>query len=310
MAKISYGLRLPAVHPADPTALRAFVTRAEELGFTSIWAGDHVFYQVDVLHPLHLLTWISAFTTRVRLGTAVMLSAYLNPVLLARAAASLDRLSDGRLTLGMSLGGTAPEYASIGVPMEQRLGRLLESIELMRRLWREDGVSFQGRYHEIVDGTINPKPVQPGGIPILLGGTREPMLRRIARVADGWIGPSGKSDHFLAGVETVLDAAKARGRDPASLSFAKLQNISVAASRQKARQQGERHWRAYYGPNFDIDAATIYGTPEECSKALTVFDGAACDEVTLVLEPAGLSLVHLELLAAITTQAGSIRGLP
>jgi probable F420-dependent oxidoreductase len=303
MAKISYGLRLPAVHPVDPAALRAFVTRAEELGFTSIWAGDHVFYRVDVLQPLHLLTWISAFTTRVRLGTAVMLSAYLNPVLLGRAAASLDRLSGGRLTLGMSLGGTAAEYASIGVPMEQRLGRLLESLEIMRRLWREEGVNYKGRYHEIVDGTINPRPAQPGGIPILLGGTREPMLRRIARVADGWIGPSGKSDHFLAGVETVLDAARTRGRDPTSLSFAKLQNISVATTTEAAREQGERHWKAYYGPNFDIDAATIYGTPDECRHALGVFDAAACDEVTLILEASGLSLQQLDLLASITTRA-------
>ena len=303
MAKLKYGLRIPSVHPADPSALRLFVTRAEELGFESIWVGDHVFYRVDVLQPLHLLTWVAAQTTRVRLGTAVMLSAYLNPVLLARAAASLDCLSGGRLTLGMSIGGTAAEYSSIGVPMEQRLGRLMESIEIMRRLWREDGVNYEGRYQTITDGSINPKPVQPGGVPIYLGGIREPMLRRIARVADGWIASAGPIDSFLAGVRTILDAAEARHRDLRTLSFAKLQGISVAPSAPEAREQGERHWKNYYGPNFNIDAATIYGTPDDCRQGLAAFEEAACDELTLVLEPAGLSLQQLKLLAGITTLA-------
>jgi probable F420-dependent oxidoreductase len=303
MAKVSYGLRIPSVHPVDTAAVRAFVTRAEELGFSSVWAGDHVFYGVDVLQPLHLLTWIAGFTTRVRLGTAVMLSAYLNPVLLAREAATIDCLSHGRLDLGMSLGGTAAEYTSIGVPMEQRLGRLLESVAIMRRLWTEDGVAFKGRYHEIVDGTINPKPVQPGGVPVYLGGVSEPMLRRIPRVADGWIGAAGGMERFLAGVETVLGAAADAGRDPKTLSFAKLQNVSVAATTEQARATAEAHWKAYYGPRFDVEAATIYGTPEECKAKLAAFEGAACDEVTLVMEPAGLDLSHLETLAGITAQA-------
>jgi probable F420-dependent oxidoreductase len=303
MAKLNYGLRIPAVHPLDPAALRLFVTRAEELGFTSIWAGDHVFYRVDVPEPLHLLTWVAAQTSRVRLGTAVMLSAYLNPVLLARSTATLDRLSGGRLTLGMSIGGTAAEYSSIGVPMDQRVGRLIESVEIMRRLWHEDGVNYDGRYHTVSDGSINPKPAQPGGVPIFLGGLREPMLRRIARVADGWIAGAGPIDGFLAGVQTILDAAEARGRDPLTLSFAKLQGISVAPSAAAAREQGERHWKAYYGPNFNIDASTIYGTPDECKVQLAAFTATACDEMTLALEPASLSLRELELLAGITTQA-------
>jgi probable F420-dependent oxidoreductase len=301
MAHVRYGLRIPAVHPADPAAIRRFVTRAEELNFESIWVGDHVFYSVDVIQPLHLLTWVAALTSRVRLGTAVMLSAYLNPVLLAKAAASIDCLSGGRLILGMSLGGTAAEYGSIGVPVNQRLGRLLESVEIMRRLWREDGVNFQGRYQTVTDGTINPKPVQPGGVPIYLGGIREPMLRRIARVGDGWIGSAGPIPAFLAGVETILGAAAERQRDPATLSFAKLQGVSVAPATAQAREQGERHWKAYYGANFNIDAATIFGTPEECARQLAVFASAACNEVTVVIEPAGLSLEQLEMLAEITT---------
>jgi len=86
--------------------LRAFVVRAEELGVDSIWVGDHVYHHVDVLQPLHMLTWVAALTKRVRLGTAVMLTAYMNPVLLAKAIASVDYMSGGRLQLGISIGGT------------------------------------------------------------------------------------------------------------------------------------------------------------------------------------------------------------
>src|SRR5207248_9810439 len=133
-------------------AVRSFVVEAESLGFDSIWAGDHVFYRADVLQPLELLPWAAAVTTRVRLGTAVMLTSYLNPVLLAKAAASLDYLSGGRLTLGLSIGGSEAEYRSIGVPMQERVGRLVEGVKIMRRLWSEDGVNFAGKYNQVVEG--------------------------------------------------------------------------------------------------------------------------------------------------------------
>src|SRR5690606_2819497 len=134
-----------------------------------------------------LLTWVAAKTFRVRLNQAVMLSAYLNPVLLAKAASTVDVLSGGRLSLGMSIGGTEAEFKSIGVPMNQRVGRLLENIEIMRRLWREDDVMYEGRYNQIEGGRINPKPVQADGIPVYMGGTSDAMLKRIARVGDGWV---------------------------------------------------------------------------------------------------------------------------
>src|SRR5437899_2828311 len=103
MAMLNLGVRIPAVQGVEPAALKRFVMEADSLGFHSIWAGDHVFYRADILQPLQLLGWVAALTSRVRLGTAVMLAAYLNPVLLAKAAASLDYLSGGRLTLGLSI---------------------------------------------------------------------------------------------------------------------------------------------------------------------------------------------------------------
>ena len=303
MAEVVYSLRIPAVHPANPANIERFVVRAEELGFHAVWAGDHVFYHSDVLQPLHLLTWLAAKTSRVRLGQAVMLSAYLNPVLLARAAATIDVLSGGRFTLGMSIGGTEAEFNSIGVPMNQRVGRLLETIEIMRRLWREDGVEFKGRYHQIEGGSINPKPVQPGGVPVYMGAFGDAMLKRIARHADGWVGGSQPIAGFLANVPKLRSYAQAIGRDPDSLAIAKLQNVSIGATREQARLQGEAHWRAYYNPIYDLDTASIYGTAAECAEQLQVFAAMDDPRIELALEPAGLSIEHLEALASITTQA-------
>ncbi len=303
MAEVVYSLRIPSVHPANPQNIERFVVRAEELGFHAIWAGDHVFYGVDVLQPLHLLTWVAAKTSRVRLGQAVMLSAYLNPVLLAKAASTIDVLSGGRLSLGMAIGGTEAEFKSIGVPMNQRVGRLLESIEIMRKLWREDDVTFEGRYNQIEGGRINPKPVQAGGVPIYMGAFGDAMLKRIARHADGWIGGSQAIDRFLGGVTTLRGFASDIGRDPDSLAIAKLQNVSIGATREAAKQQGEAHWRAYYNPNYDLETSTIYGTLEECKEQLQVFKDADCPRVELAIELAGLDIGQLEALASITTQA-------
>ena len=296
MAKLNFGLRIPAVHPTDVEAMREFVTQADALGFHSIWVGDHVFYHVDVLQPLHLLTWVAAQTAHVRLGTAVMLTAYQNPVLLAKAASTLDVLSNGRLTLGLSIGGSEAEYRSIGVPADQKVGRLLETVAIMRRLWTEDGVEHEGRYSKVERGTMKPKPLQQL-IPVYFGANSDAMRLRIARVADGWVSSGATSiPAFLDGIRQVREAAAGRGRDPASLGFAKLHAVSVAEDEGAALRSAETQWKSYYGANYDVAPRTIYGPPEKCAEALSAFAAAESEEVTLVLEPSDLSLRQLELL--------------
>src|SRR6266545_1758293 len=226
MPKVNVGLRIPSVESTQPDAIRAYVQHAETLGFHSIWAGDHVFYHIDVAQPLTLLTWVAALTSRVRLGTSVMLSSYLNPVLIAKAAATLDTLSGGRLTLGISTGGTEAEYKSIGIPYEQRTGRLLEMARIMRQLWaEEDGVNYEGRYYTIENGNIRPKPVQKPGVPIYFGANSEAMMKRVARLADGWCAASGPNiAQFLTSVGRIRAWASESGRDPDSLGFVKQHN--------------------------------------------------------------------------------------
>ena len=296
--KVNVGLRIPSVHPCDVGDIREFVQEAESLGFHSIWVGDHVFHRVDVLDPLSLLAWVAALTSRVRLGTSVMLTAYRNPVLLAKATASLDYLSNGRLTLGVSLGGSEAEYLSVGVPMKERAGRLRENVAVIRLLWSTEDASYQGRYYQIEHARIKPQPVQKPSIPLWFGGHSEPSLRRTAELADGWVGSASatNAEQFRAGVKQVQGFAQERGRDPSTLDFGKLILVSVDQDRGRALQLAQTHWKSYYGPNFDVERTLVYGEPEECAIGLQEYAKAETPEVTLILEPSTLDPGQLHLL--------------
>ncbi len=302
---VNVGLRIPSVHPTDVEAVRRFILEAENMGYHSIWVGDHVYYRVDVVDPLVLLTWAAAQTSRVRLGTAVMLTAYRNPVILAKTASSIDYLSGGRLTLGISIGGTEAEYRSLGVAMDKRVGHLRENVAIMRALWAGEDVSYDGQYHQIEHGTMSPKPLQQSaqktGVPLWFGGGSEPMLRRLSEIADGWVGSGGApAETFVSGVESIKGFAKEKGRDPDSLGYSKLINVSVDQSKQKAFDLAKAHWGEYYGPNFDVDKSAIYGEPAAVKAALREFGEADTPEVTLILEPSSLDIGQLELLAKTT----------
>lgn len=295
---VNIGLRIPSMHPCDPDALRSFVLEAEALGYHSIWVGDHVFYHVDVVDPLTMLTWVAGQTTRVRLGTAVMLTAYRNPVLLAKASSSLDRLSGGRLTLGVSIGGSEAEYTSLGVAMNKRVTHLRENVAIMRKLWAEESVEYEGNFHNIHGGNMSPRPVQKPGVPLWFGGNSEAMQRRLAGIADGWVGPGGApADNFVAGVKRVREFAAEQGRDPDALGFGKLINVSIDPSRERAFDLARAHWNSYYGPNFNVERSAICGQPDEVGAALQEFGKAETPEVTLILEPSNLDLDQLQLLA-------------
>ncbi|WP_433555781.1 LLM class flavin-dependent oxidoreductase [Pseudonocardia xinjiangensis] len=301
-ATVNVGVRIPSADAPDPAELRAFVQRAEALGFESIWVGDHVFHHTDVLQPLDLLSWVAGQTHRVRLGTAVVLAAYLHPVHLAKSAATVDRLSGGRLVLGVALGGTPDEFASLGVPIQQRLGRLLENVTIARRLWREDGVDHAGRYHHLTGASVRPKPLQDP-LPVYFGARSEAMLNRLALVADGWVA-SGHftTAEFLAAIRTIRERAEASGRDPDRLGITKVQGVSVHRDGRVALDRARRHWQRYYGPAFDVERSVIHGTPEQCAERLAAFTAADGRELTLILEPTSLDVEELDLLHEATRE--------
>jgi alkanesulfonate monooxygenase SsuD/methylene tetrahydromethanopterin reductase-like flavin-dependent oxidoreductase (luciferase family) len=199
---VQFGVLLPtreaimSGHP-ETSRLLEMAERAEASGFDSVWVGDSL--TAKPRHePLTLLAAVAARTRRVRLGTAVLLPALRNPVMLAQIVATLDQVSEGRVILGVGISRDVPpsrkEFAAAGVPWDRRVGRYLETIEICRSLWTRDGVSFSGKHFTLKDISVDPKPRRPGGPPIWIGGNGPTALRDAARF-DGWLmtGPSSSS---------------------------------------------------------------------------------------------------------------------
>jgi alkanesulfonate monooxygenase SsuD/methylene tetrahydromethanopterin reductase-like flavin-dependent oxidoreductase (luciferase family) len=185
--------------------------------------------------------------------------------------------------------------------MEQRVGRLLENVAIMRKLWQGDDVSYAGRYNQVENASLKPKPVQQPGIPIYFGSQREPMLRRIGRVADGWVASAGTTlDAFLDGVQDVRRFAAEKGRDPDSLGMAKLHFVSIGANKEQAAELAHQHFDAYYGRVYNVETGVVHGTPDEVRQELRQFQDAETPEVTVIVEPPGLGLEQLDLLCEAT----------
>jgi alkanesulfonate monooxygenase SsuD/methylene tetrahydromethanopterin reductase-like flavin-dependent oxidoreductase (luciferase family) len=163
---------------------------AEEAGFDSVWVGDSVLARPR-FEALTTLAAVAARTQRVRLGTAVLLPMLRQPVVLANQVANLDLVASGRLILGVGIGGNnasvAQEFAACGVPIARRIGMFEETLALMRRLWTEAEVTFEGRYFQLQSVRLGLRPLQQSGVPLWLAGSGDNALRRVLRLGDGWL---------------------------------------------------------------------------------------------------------------------------
>jgi probable F420-dependent oxidoreductase len=202
---------------ATPEALAEFAARAEELGYDSLWTFQRLLVGVDddlapvyqsVLDPLLALTFAAAHTTRIRLGVAVVNAPFISPTYLAKQAATLDVLSKGRLDLGLGAGWSATEFTATGATQARRGARIEEYVRVLRTLWTEDPASFDGEFYTVPPSRMSPRPVQPGGPPVLLGGVARPALARAGRLAAGWMSRSATDlDRIDEEIATVRAAA-------------------------------------------------------------------------------------------------------
>jgi probable F420-dependent oxidoreductase len=185
---------------ADPAIARRFARNAEALGFESLWTGEHVVLpeprqapspadpDFPMLHPSTGLAFLAGVTEKVRLGTGIVLVAQRNPVVLAKEMASLDVVSSGRLILGVGAGYLHQEFKALGIPFAERGARTDEAIDVMRSLWNMEHPSFRGRFTHFNHIQAQPRPVQPGGPPIVVGGASRAALKRAVTKAQGWYG--------------------------------------------------------------------------------------------------------------------------
>jgi len=223
---IGFGLPVSGVWAA-PEHVAHFATRAEELGYHSLWTFQRLLVGADqqldpvyhsVLDPMVALGFAAARTQRVRLGVAVVNLPFVSPAYLAKQAATVDVLSGGRLDLGLGTGWSAAEFTATGASADRRGARTREYIGVLRVLWA-DGISeFHGDFYTVPPSHMVPKPVQRPGPPILLGGSVPTALRRAGRLADGWVSRSGADLSTIgADVAVVRAAAEEAGRDPATI---------------------------------------------------------------------------------------------
>jgi probable F420-dependent oxidoreductase len=205
------------------------VRLAETLRFDSAWVSEHHGSSDGYLPSLlPMLGAFAAATERIKLGTGVVLAPFHNPLRLAEDAATVDCISGGRLILGLGLGWREEEFRMFGQPLSERVRRTAETVEILRRSWTGERFSFEGKVYSFDKVKVTPRPARESGIPIYLGGTAEPAIRRAGRLGDGYIRTRGGNlERAKADVQLAEEGARKAGRDASSIGYAQLQNAFV-----------------------------------------------------------------------------------
>jgi alkanesulfonate monooxygenase SsuD/methylene tetrahydromethanopterin reductase-like flavin-dependent oxidoreductase (luciferase family) len=276
----------------------AMAERAEALGFESVWVGDSLTARPRH-EPLTLLAATAARTRRVRLGTAVLLPALRHPLVLAHAVATVDRVAEGRLVLGVGIAGDTPairkEFEAAGVPFNQRAGRAVETLAICRAAWRGEPLRFAGRYWTIDDVTIGPTPHRTGGPPIWWGGSGPTALREAAG-AQGWFPIEPRLDRFEEGWGRVQVAAREAGRAPAEITAALYTTIVLG---EPARAQAELE--TFLATYYNVPAAAMLkrqacyaGQPDGCVEWMAQFVRAGVRHILLRFAGASDQIAQVE----------------
>jgi probable F420-dependent oxidoreductase len=283
----------------DPAAFRAFLTRAEELGFDSAWTQEQVIGRRPSLDPIELMTYAAACTERLRLGCAVFVTPQHSPLHLAKSVASLDQLSRGRIEIGVGSGAGRP-MAAFGVEASGLIARFNEGIRLMKAAWTEPAIDFDGRFWRLEGGGMEPKPIQKPYPPLWFGGGHPDALRRAVRQGDGFFGAgSSPTARFAEQVDVLRTVLEEEGRDPAGFGVAKRVYVAVEDDGDRARERMAAELSALYGGARLPDVA-VAGTPDECAAGLRAVADAGAELILLTVmydEAAQLERLHAEVLS-------------
>lgn len=283
-------MRIGAVFPQteignDPAFLREYVQTVEGLGYHHILLYDHVlgadpnrpggwsgpYTAADPFHePLVFLAWAAAYTQRLELVTGILILPQRQTALVAKQAAEVDILSGGRLRLGVGNGWNAVEYEALGLDFHTRGRRMEAQIQLLRRLWSEPILDIHDRWHSISRAGINPRPTR--NIPIWLGGMSDRVLRRAARLADGWLPQGRPDDRMQETINRLRDYLRAEGRDPSA--FPIEGRISITDGAVDVQVALTRRWRELGAQYVSFNTMRAGLTPREHLTALRHFKEA------------------------------------
>jgi len=295
------GIELPQVFfdgPVDMNHIRYFATRAETLGYDSLWLQERIIGDFVMLEPVTLLSYVAAITTKLCLGTSVILLTLRNPIQLAKAYSTLDCMSGGRAVMGVGLGGghLRSHEEIFGYTRERRVTRFTEAVQVMKLLWSESKASFHGAFWNFENISMEPKPIQKPHLPLWFGGHHENALKRAVKYGNGWMGAgSSSSNAFIresAMIRRFLDEAK---RDPKTFGYGK--RVYLAVDDDKARGEKRiREWFRIRYKNADLGPrVSIWGSAAECTEKIKAIVDAGAQHI--VFNPMFDEMEHLEICA-------------
>lgn len=297
MANIGLAWVTPAPLTKPENAV-SFAKKLEAMACHSMWTIDRIAY--DNLEPLTLLAAAAGATQEIRLGTSVLLGNLRHPSHLAKIVATLDFISNGRVTLGLGFGSRENDYKAVEVPFEHRGSRAVEQVQLLKRLWTEDNVTHKGKFFNVENLTIGPRPVQKPHPPIWTGGSAETALKRAGAWADGFICGSSAIPDFPSTWEKVSAYARAAGRDPNKITKAGLTFMAINDDHAKAVKTVEDYVMRYYGrQRADVANTSLVGSSGAVVDRIGAFLAKGLDTLIIGLadpDPKQLDLFGEEVL--------------
>jgi len=271
----------------DADGVRSYLARAEEAGFESGWTIEQTIGATAMIAPLPLLAYAAACTERLRLGVGVVVSSQHDPVHLAGTVTAIDRLSHGRLDVGISAGGGFRNFAAFGVDRDSFVSYFTEGLQLMKAAWSDDvRVTFHGRFRDLDGIDLAPKPVQRPHPPIWFGASAPASIARAVKHGDGYLGAgSSTTAKFAEQVRMVRSSLADQGRAEADFPIAKRVYLAVDPDAARAKDHVSTGLRRIYGTVADIDEVAVAGTPDDVIAGLREVEAAGAGMI--VLNPLG-----------------------
>jgi len=263
----------------DPSAFRAYLTRAEELGFESAWTQESVLGPSAQFAPIEAMTFAAACTQRLRLGCVVFVSTLYSPVHLAKSLSTLDQLSRGRIEIGVGTGGKFRPFAAFGVDSQRYVARFNEGLALMKALWTEPRVTFDGEFWQLSGAAMEPKPYQKPFPPIWVGASGPNALRRAVRIGSGFFGAGSSTTAAFADQVAIIRRALAdAGRPARDFGIAKRLYIAIDENAGRARERMNAALERIYGQRVpSIEAAAVAGAPADCVREVRAIAAAGAE---------------------------------